>query len=54
MVTKLINRQQDAKIHTSIIAQNLHYSDNQHHDKHHHPFLPTFALSHATYGDVEG
>jgi hypothetical protein len=35
MVTKPINRRQDAKIHTSIIAQNLHRPN-----KHQHLLLP--------------
>jgi len=43
-----IIKQQDTKILANIIAQNLHYLDNCHHEKHHHHFLPTFALSHTT------
>ena len=39
MVRKLTNRQQDAKIHTSIIAQNLHNLD-----KHHHLLSPALAI----------
>jgi len=43
-----IIKQQDAKIRVNIIAQNPHYLDNCHHEKHHHHFLPTFTLSHTT------
>jgi len=39
VVRKPIDRQQDAKIHTSIIEQNLHYLD-----KHHHLLLPAFSF----------
>jgi hypothetical protein len=40
MVTNPINRRQDAKIHTSIIAQNLHRPN-----KHHHLLLPALSFS---------
>jgi hypothetical protein len=39
MITKPINRGQDAKIHTSIIAQNLHRTN-----KHHHLLLLALGL----------
>ena len=39
MVRKPINRRLDAKIHTSIIEQNLHYLN-----KHHHLLLPALSF----------